>query len=48
MIGRPVSGMQARKDVNKRSDQKLFKKTVDRTHYINTSHRPAMRGGVRL
>lgn len=48
MIKRPVvSPGHSRHKVRARKDKKVFSKTADRTHYINSSC-SVMRGGIRL
>ena len=48
MIKRPVTGEVPRRNVDRDKDQSAFKRSVNRTHYLNTARRPMMRGGIRL
>ena len=48
MDRRPYSGEVSRRGVNKESDKRSFSRNADKTHYLNTTRRNMMRGGIRL
>lgn len=39
--------MAYRRDLNAKTDRRVFSRTADRTHFLNQA-RPPMRGGYRL